>query len=75
MISEALVIEGRNEEHPFSEWKMEQRPKGAKGTKYEYYIVLAVVWEDGVAYRQGCGRVIKSAWAGLNPEEIDLILG
>jgi len=45
---------------------------------YEFYNVLWVTWggENGIAYRQGIGRVLKSAWdnkRGL--EEVEVRLG
>jgi hypothetical protein len=43
--------------------------------KYEFYNVLLIEWKDGIAYRQGIGRVDKSAWDAGPREEIDLVLG
>ncbi|KAK8017710.1 HET-domain-containing protein [Apiospora rasikravindrae] len=42
----------------------------------EYYAVLWIEWENGVAYRQASGIVERSAWEN-HPEleEIDLVLG
>ncbi|KAL4727818.1 hypothetical protein ACLX1H_004507 [Fusarium chlamydosporum] len=42
---------------------------------FEFYNVLLIEWEDGIAYRQGIGRVDKSAWETGPCEEIDLVLG
>jgi hypothetical protein len=50
-------------------------PKGSKGSKYEFYNVLWVEWEDGIAYRKGLGRIVGSAWEVQKLEWIDLILG
>jgi hypothetical protein len=74
MTSEGYVVEGPIEAS-FSEWKLEERPRRPDGEKYEFYNVLWVKWEDGIAYRNGCGRVMKSAWEALDPEWIDLTLG
>lgn len=41
----------------------------------ERYRVLWVEWEKGIAYRLGVGWVEKAAWEGVNPTEIDLVLG
>jgi hypothetical protein len=41
----------------------------------EHVTVLWVEWEDGVAYRQACGRIEREAWEALDLEEIDLVLG
>lgn len=30
--------------------------------RYEYYNVLWIEWEDGIAYRKGVGRVEKGMW-------------
>ncbi|KAJ6780131.1 hypothetical protein PWT90_03844 [Aphanocladium album] len=37
--------------------------------------VLWAEWENGVAFRRGCGHVNPGAWPTLNPKEIDLVLG
>jgi hypothetical protein len=37
--------------------------------------VLWVEWENGIAYRQACGRIKEEAWNVLEPEEFDLVLG
>lgn len=42
---------------------------------YEYYNVLWIEWEEGVAYRKGLGRVSKEAWERQATEWIDLTLG
>ncbi|EEU33710.1 uncharacterized protein NECHADRAFT_89228 [Fusarium vanettenii 77-13-4] len=42
---------------------------------FEFYNVLLVDWKDGVAYRQGVGRVDKSAWELQDREEFELVLG
>ncbi|RGP77799.1 hypothetical protein FLONG3_4093 [Fusarium longipes] len=41
----------------------------------EFYGVLWVEWNDGVAYRKGCGYVKKDLWEEQKLEDIDLILG
>lgn len=41
----------------------------------EFYYVLWIGWEDGIAYRRGLGRILKSAWDESDTDEIDLILG
>ncbi|KAH8196147.1 hypothetical protein TruAng_009682 [Truncatella angustata] len=37
--------------------------------------VMWIKWRNGVAYRQGLGRVLKTAWRRDASEEIDLMLG
>jgi hypothetical protein len=50
-------------------------PKSIDRVDHEFINVLWVEWEEGVAYRKGIGRVMKSAWEGLELEWIDLVLG
>jgi hypothetical protein len=42
---------------------------------YEYYNVMWIEWEDGIAYRKAIGRVYKEAWEAQELEEIDVLLG
>ncbi|UZP42875.1 hypothetical protein NXS19_010691 [Fusarium pseudograminearum] len=42
---------------------------------YEFYNVLFIELNDGIAYRQGIGRVDKTAWEGESRQVIDLVLG
>jgi Heterokaryon incompatibility protein (HET) len=42
---------------------------------YEFYNVLWIEWEEGIAYRKNVGRVSKQAWHRQEIEEIDVILG
>ncbi|KAL2197040.1 heterokaryon incompatibility [Corynascus similis CBS 632.67] len=39
------------------------------------YNVLWIDWEDGIAYRKGTGRILKSAWEARETERIQLVLG
>jgi hypothetical protein len=43
--------------------------------KYEFYNVLCIEWEGGIAYRKAVGRVWKEAWEQLDTLDIDVILG
>ncbi|KAI1129099.1 heterokaryon incompatibility protein-domain-containing protein [Nemania abortiva] len=43
--------------------------------KYEFYNVLFIEWEGGIAYRKAVGRVWKEAWEQLDTSDIDVILG
>ena len=47
---------------------------GSVGT-YEFYWVMWISWEGGIAYRRGIGRVFKGAWEREVKGEIDLMLG
>ncbi|KAK0648517.1 heterokaryon incompatibility protein-domain-containing protein [Cercophora newfieldiana] len=42
---------------------------------YDFYNVLWVTWVDGIAYREGIGRVLRSAWEALGSEEAEIKLG
>jgi hypothetical protein len=58
------------------EWTHDERPKaGIKDSKYEWYNVLWVEWEEGIAYRKGVGRIEKAMWEAQELEWIDLVLG
>lgn len=57
----------------FAEWGLDERPK--EGKWYEFYNVLWIRWEDGIAYREGTGRIVKCVWEGEPRESIDVILG
>jgi hypothetical protein len=56
------------------EWECDECPK-TPSTLYEFYYVLWVEWKDGIAYREGMGRILKDAWEARDKEEIDLLLG
>ncbi|KAH8748317.1 heterokaryon incompatibility protein-domain-containing protein [Hyaloscypha sp. PMI_1271] len=55
------------------EFDHKERPRS--GPCYEFYHLLYVEWEDGVAYRKGIGRAAKDKWEALELEPIDLVLG
>jgi hypothetical protein len=42
---------------------------------YNFYNVLWIEWEDGIAYRKALGRVFKDAWERQDLEETDIVLG
>lgn len=45
------------------------------GQLYRFINVLWVEWKDGVAYRRGVGRVLKSVWENeLDLTEMDIVL-
>jgi hypothetical protein len=74
VISEGYFLEASDPPKMF-EYYIEERPKAADGAKYELYNVLWVEEEDNIAYRKGCGRVVKHPWDSLNPAWFDLVLG
>ena len=49
-----------NYEYSMDEWKCKERPRS--GEKYEFYNVMWISWLDGIAYRNGIGRVPKKIW-------------
>ena len=42
---------------------------------YEFYNVLWIEWQDGIARRKAIGRVWKEAWDMQTSEKVDVILG
>jgi hypothetical protein len=58
-----------------AESSMEEGPRAERGAKYEYYNVLWVEREEGVAYQKGCWGVVKIIWESHHPEWYDLVLG
>jgi hypothetical protein len=52
-----------------------QFKRGLPCSIIEYYYVLWIEWEDGIAYRKGLGRILKDAWDREAGDEIDLVLG
>ncbi|KAK0758527.1 hypothetical protein N5P37_008926 [Trichoderma harzianum] len=42
---------------------------------YEFYSILWIGWDKGVAYRRGIGRVLKTVWEKMEREEIEVTLG
>lgn len=57
----------------FPEWDVTERPKD--GELYEFYSVMWVEWDDGIAYRKGVGRVRKQIWDTLELDWCDIRLG
>jgi hypothetical protein len=56
-------------------WKWDAETKKNNEAIYEFYNVLWIKWLDGIAYRQGIGRVARSAWERQNLQQIDIKLG
>jgi hypothetical protein len=54
-----------------------QRKAGDEQVKciYNFYNVLWVRWEDGIAYREALGRVEQGYWDSAPTEELDVRLG
>ena len=45
-----------------------------QGETYEYYNVMWITWEAGVARREAVGRVPKGMWESLEPSVIDVVI-
>lgn len=55
---------------------VEGKPKWFDKREYRhYYGVLCVEWDNGIAYRKGCGYIKKEVGEQYEFEDIDLILG
>lgn len=46
-----------------------------EGDAYGYVWVLGIVWEQGIAYRDSIGRVMRHKWEQMNKDRIELVLG
>lgn len=57
------------------EWSDESLPLRKERDDYLFFFVLSIEWKDGVAYRTGLGRMLRSAWDMMSTEEIDVVLG
>ncbi|KAK9773157.1 putative Heterokaryon incompatibility protein-domain-containing protein [Seiridium cardinale] len=57
----------------FVEWDTDECPK--TGSQYKFYYVFWIQWRDGVAYREGLGRVLKNVWESQPKEDVNLFLG
>lgn len=74
-IARASALEEPNPYTPkvLDEWDHSERPRA--GERYEYYYVMWIEWERGIAYRKGLGRVEKSAWESQKLESLRMMLG
>ncbi|KAI1271993.1 heterokaryon incompatibility protein-domain-containing protein [Xylaria sp. FL0933] len=74
VISEGLAWRDTDDEHTsLEEWDQVHVIQSL--TKYEFYNVLWIEWEQGIAYRKAVGRVWREAWKQLETSNIDVILG
>ncbi|KAK1978957.1 heterokaryon incompatibility protein [Colletotrichum cereale] len=72
-ISRGFVPNDLEYDESFAEYAREERPK--HGQRYEFYNVMWISCRDGVAYREGLGRVHKEKWDALKASTIDIVLG
>ena len=55
------------------EWKLPERPRDTE--LYQFYYVMWIEWERGIAYRKAVGTVYKPVWENQVREDLDVILG
>ncbi|CAF9938868.1 hypothetical protein IMSHALPRED_001121 [Imshaugia aleurites] len=72
-LSRGCADESRKEEPGLDEWLLEERPT-TEGL-YEFYNVMWIEWENGIAYRRALGRILRDVWEGQNLEWVDVTLG
>lgn len=72
-ISAGTACNSWNEREFFEEWTSPERPRDTP--LYEFYNVLWIKWENGTAYRQGIGRVLKNIWERNALEMCNVTLG
>lgn len=72
-LSSGSVRNQQMEEVSFDEWDLPDCPR--HGGLYEFYNVMWIEWEEGVAYRKAVGRVEKGAWEKCRLEEVEVTLG
>lgn len=68
-----VISNGRVEDRWVPEWDL--RNKSYFEDHYEFYNVLWIEWQEGIAYRKGLGRVDQVVWDNLSTDEIDVFLG
>ncbi|KAF2192841.1 hypothetical protein K469DRAFT_652572 [Zopfia rhizophila CBS 207.26] len=72
-LSAGFVLDQKIESVSFDEWHHPDCPRTSG--LYEFYNVMSILRENGVAYRKAVGRVTKMAWEDLPTEDIEVILG
>ncbi|KAF2967175.1 hypothetical protein GQX73_g6400 [Xylaria multiplex] len=74
VVSGGTTWKDRNdEETDFEEWAQVDVIKSLP--RYEFYNVICIEWELGIAYRKAVGRVWKEAWEQLDTSDIEVTLG
>ena len=75
--SVSLSTSGSLLDHPlsdvFDEWALPSWSK--KDGLYEFYNIMHIKWNGGIAYRLAIGRVEKSVWERVAREEVDITMG
>ena len=73
-ISMGYACGGRMDDYCLAEQNTKLVPRSNE-ERYDFYNVLWIEWEDGIAFRKGVGRVKKSMWDAQPLEWIDVTLG
>ncbi|KAH8650015.1 heterokaryon incompatibility protein-domain-containing protein [Xylariales sp. PMI_506] len=75
-ISEGFVVTSKTRKcHAPQLDELQIYPQLIDGDFYEFYNVLYIIWENGMAYRKGVGRVFRTAWEEYSTEWVDICLG
>jgi hypothetical protein len=73
----AMLLQALFPERPVFEMKIHESDNNLLNRKsfcYEFYFILWIGWIDGIAYRRGIGRVLKSVWESMDLEDIEVRL-
>lgn len=69
---ELIDISREYAEKSLDEWKLEQRPKSTQ--TYEFYNVIEITWENGIAYRRALGCVLRDVQGSQNLEQVAMTI-
>jgi hypothetical protein len=72
-LSEGSVIPDEDSVVDFEELEIDEKLK-SEGI-YNFYNVMCIEWDNGIAYRKAIGRVPKTTWEQQELEWIDVTLG
>ena len=72
-LSRGIADASRDQEPGLDEWLLEDRPTSKR--LYEFYNVMWIEWENGIAYRRAVGRILRDVWESRNLEWVDVTLG
>ena len=72
-LSLATVVNSGDYLAILDEWKLPERPRDS--VLYQFYYVMWIEWERGIAYRKAVGTVYKPVWEHQVREDVDIILG
>ena len=72
-LSLAKAVNNGHYDGILDEWDIPERPRDSEF--YEFYYVMWIEWERGIAYRKAIGTVYQPMWERQIREDIDVILG